>query len=471
MLHKRLTIKMLFLAILLLAGSQAFAEPTIDEGKALFKANCGSCHAKDMVSKSTGPALAGMEDRWADYPREDLYTWVRNSQKLIADGHPRATELWNEWKPTVMNPFPNLTDEQIESIILYVNNPGSKVAAGPAAAGPTKAEGPGTGFYLGLVGVLALLAFILSRIVMSLNRMAARKDGVSEADLPGKTLVEQLLSPGVIAFAIFLLVLVGGYTTVNNAMDLGRQKDYQPAQPIKFSHVTHAGVNKIDCQYCHDGARRSKHSVIPATNTCMNCHSDIKKGSTYGTAELGKIFASAGYNPEEGKYFEDYANMPEEEISAVFKRWIEASYVEAKGEDIDGDGTKEVSKTRLKNEVDKQWGAMSGHVNRPIEWIKIHNLPDHVYFNHAQHVSVGEVECQTCHGPVEEMEVVQQYAPLSMGWCVNCHRETEVQFADNPYYDSYEEYHKEMKHNDPRLQRQGVTVEEIGGLECQKCHY
>jgi hypothetical protein len=136
---------------------------------------------------------------------------------------------------------------------------------------------------------------------------------------------------------------------------------------------------------------------------------------------------------------------------------------------------------------EKQLASVEGTFAKPIEWVRIHNLPDHVYFNHAQHVTVGKIKCQTCHGKVEEMEVVKQHSPLSMGWCINCHRQTEVQFRSglnegkktpyagegntaNPYYTDYkyyEKYHNELKSGD----RKGVTVEEIGGLECQKCHY
>jgi hypothetical protein len=125
--------------------------------------------------------------------------------------------------------------------------------------------------------------------------------------------------------------------------------------------------------------------------------------------------------------------------------------------------------------VEDQWqGLVSAltseikpQIPGPIEWVRVHNLPDHVFFSHAQHVTVGEVECQTCHGTVEEMEIVKQISPLSMGWCVNCHRETEVQFAGNNYYESYRQYHEEMEAG----VRTTVTVEEIGGIECQKCHY
>jgi hypothetical protein len=103
----------------------------------------------------------------------------------------------------------------------------------------------------------------------------------------------------------------------------------------------------------------------------------------------------------------------------------------------------------------------------PVEWVRIHNLPDHAYFNHAQHVTVGNLKCQNCHGPVEEMELVYQYSPLSMGWCINCHRQTKVEFAENDYYKAYERYHDEIKNGE----REGVTVEDVGGLNCQRCHY
>jgi hypothetical protein len=110
--------------------------------------------------------------------------------------------------------------------------------------------------------------------------------------------------------------------------------------------------------------------------------------------------------------------------------------------------------------------GLDDKIQGPINWTRIHNLPDHVYFNHAQHVTVGKQECQTCHGPVEEMKLLAQYAPLSMGWCVNCHRETKVDFG-NEYYASFKNMHEEMKEG----KRNGVTVEDIGGIECQKCHY
>ncbi len=449
-------------------------QAAIESGKTLFKNNCASCHNKDMKSKLTGPALGGVEERWADYPQEDLYTWIRNSQSMISQGHPRATELWNEWKPTVMNSFPTLSDEDVANILAYINCtyegncPGQvQVAADQGVPGQSKGEQESNSLvYVFLLAILALLAIILARIISNLNYMAVMRE---KGEAPErKTLVEILTSKGVISFAIFAAVVIGGFITVNNAINLGRQQGYEPDQPIKFSHVTHAGVHKIDCNYCHDGARRSKHSVIPAANTCMNCHKAIKVGSQYGTGELTKIYASVGYDPNTDKYIEDYESMSEEDIKRIYTKWIADTYITDKGS-LDSEG---------EELIENQWnGIVSSLTNEeagdtkiqgPIEWVRIHNMPDHVYFNHAQHVSVGKVECQTCHGKVEEMEVVKQYSPLSMGWCINCHRQTEVKFADNKYYDNYYEmYHEQIKNN----KRDKVTVEDIGGTECQKCHY
>ena len=112
-----------------------------------------------------------------------------------------------------------------------------------------------------------------------------------------------------------------------------------------------------------------------------------------------------------------------------------------------------------------QMAYKEDYETKPIEWVRIHNLPDLAYFNHSQHVVAGQVECQTCHGPIEEMKEVYQYSPLTMGWCINCHRETEVKMADNAYYDKL---HEELKE---KYKGEKITVEMIGGLECGKCHY
>ncbi len=438
-------------------------------GATLFKNQCASCHNKNMKDNLTGPALGGVEGRWGEFPRQDLYAWIRGSQAMISQGHPRAKALWAEWQPNVMTNFPALTDAELESILLYINNQytAEPVVSATSVAGGAVAKAAGTNWWLygGLLAVLGVLSFVLARVISNLRYMQALSQGIP---YQRKTLVQTLTSPALIAFLVFAAILLGGYTTVNKAINLGRQQGYQPTQPIKFSHALHSGINKIECQYCHDGARRSKHSVIPAANTCMNCHRAIKKGPLYGTAELTKIYASIGYDPKGDKYIENYDQMPEAEIEKLYKEWIGDNYAADNGGLLDEEG---------ETVIEEQWeGIVAALTNEdhgdesiagPIEWVRIHNLADHAYFNHAQHVAVGKLECQTCHGPIQEMEEVYQYSPLSMGWCINCHRQTPVQFEENAYYKSYEQYHNELKAGT----RQAVTVEEIGGLECQKCHY
>lgn len=465
-------IGLLLVWILLMAPNAQAQEFDTDAGKTLFKNKCASCHNKNMRDDLTGPALGGYEERWADYPQEDLYKWIRNSQQMInVEAHPKAVELWNEWKPTVMTAFPELTDGDIDNIMAYVRGVydgtlGPKPAADAVAlSGEAGGSESSSWLYVGVFGVLLFLALILSRVIANLNRLQRIADGGEDEPVP--SIWDSIFNKSTISFVLFGLVLFGGYYTVNNAISLGRQQNYAPDQPIKFSHETHAGLHKIECQYCHDGARRSKHSVIPAANTCMNCHQAIKKGSNYGTAEITKIFASIGYNPNTDKYIEDIDNVSQDSLEKVYREWIGSQYVKDQGLNaLDEEGLAL---------VDEQWeGLVSSLTNElkpniqgPIEWVRIHNLPDHVYFNHAQHVTVGEIECQQCHGKVEEMEVLAQHAPLSMGWCINCHRQTEVQFASNEYYDNYKNYHDQLSSGD----RDKVTVEDIGGLECQKCHY
>ncbi len=455
--------------VLLLAISLLKAAPNVEEGKSLFMANCASCHSRDMKTNLTGPALGGVEERWSAYPREDLYKWIRASQAMVQSGHPRAVELWNQWKPTLMNNFPGLTDEQIESILLYVNDVVNKAstASAPGQPGQTvagKKDDSSFWIFVGIAVVLGLLAFALMRIVDNLQNLTRVQAG--EAPVR-RTLAQILTTKGTIAFGVFAATLIFGYKTVDNATRMGRQQGYQPEQPIAFSHALHAGANKIDCQYCHDSARRSKHASIPGANTCMNCHTVVKKGTVSGTAEITKIYASIGYDPITNKYIPDYENWTEKQIEELYKKWIGQEYVADNGLTMLNDAGRIVVETQWDGIVKALKNDSNGKIQGPIEWVRIHNLADHAYFNHAQHVAVGQVACQQCHGPIEQMEEVYQYSTLGMGWCINCHRQTEVKFKDNDYYQQYARYHEELKGG----KREKVTVADIGGLECQKCHY
>ncbi len=415
------TLSVAFAAVLLFFSSFTFAQDAakIAEGKALFKANCASCH--NPLQNATGPALKGSLERWeaaGDYQgksgKQHLYDWIRNWNTPVKAGYPYAVTMSN-WAASQMNLFPALKDEEIEKILLYVDNSqagaSAAAAATPASTGtetgnPAESAGPGIVTYL-FVAFLLALVLILITVTKKLDRIVAQKKGEA---VPAEDETPFWRSRKFVATLILVGVVYIGYNLVDGAIHLGRQQGYQPTQPIKFSHQLHAGKHKIECQYCHSTAAVGKHSNIPSVNTCMNCHKNVQQGPEYGKSEIAKIYAAAGWDPEQGKYVND---------------------------------------------------------PKPIEWVRIHNLPDHVYFNHAQHVNAGKIACQSCHGPIEEMKEVYQYSPLSMGWCINCHRQTEVQFASNNYYSTYEKIHEELKSK--KLDK--VTVERIGGTECQKCHY
>lgn len=384
------------------------------DGKALFQQNCASCHAvhKDL----TGPKLAGIEERVPD--QKLLYAWIRNNQAVLATGNKYFTDLYAAWNKTAMNLFPNLSDEEIGAMITYINSVpppgGDKPTDGTSVA--TATESDNSLIFGVLTLILAIIVLVLLQVNANLKRLSDEKEGV-----PSYEPVPFYRNKAYIALFAVVLFVVGGYYTIQGAAGLGRSKDYQPEQPIYYSHKVHAGTNQINCLYCHSGAQEGKHANIPSLNTCMNCHMAINEYAgeklyredgteVDGTAEIKKLYTYTGWDPDQKKY----VNAP-----------------------------------------------------KPIEWVKIHNLPDHVYFNHAQHVKAGKVACQTCHGDIQNMGEVYQYSDLSMGWCVNCHRETKVQFEDNKFYSIYEKFHNDLKSG----KMDSVTVESIGGTECQKCHY
>ena len=412
----------LFLTVLLSININSYAA----DGEALFKANCAACHKPDK--DFTGPALKGWKDR---VPAGDwIYKWIENSTSL-RETDAYAKDLWNKWGKAQMTAFGNqLKKEDVDAIMKYVDDwaPPTAPTTGPASAPATDDS-----LLFGILTlVLALIAFILLQVNSNLRKLSDEKEGVLRTEpVPFYKNKTYLMS------GILLLFLVGGYYTINGAIGLGRQHNYQPEQPIFYSHKVHAGTNQISCLYCHGGAQDSKQASIPSVNVCMNCHKSISKyegpdvlvrengTAVDGTAEIQKLYAYAGWNPATKTY----------------------------NPDKNGDGMPDGSKT--------------------IEWVKVHNLPDHVYFNHSQHIKVGKQQCQTCHGNIQEMPEVYQFTNLSMGWCINCHRETKVDFYDkenasgNKFYSIYEKFHKDLKSH----KMDSVTVENIGGTECQKCHY
>lgn len=393
------------------------------KGKSLFNANCAACHQLDK--KMTGPALRYVETRLSEdegLDRTWLNAWIRNSSALIKSGDAYANKIYAEYNGSAMTAFPQLSDQDLSDILAYT----AQDKAVPVAAAATTTQGGTTEagisqeLVLGALAILfGLLALGLFLVHKTLRRFATANNVEIAEAVKRKSLWKAFIQNQflMLVVAIFFL-LSSAYFVYGYFMQVGVDQGYQPIQPIHYSHKIHAGDNGIDCKYCHSSARVSKHSGIPSLNVCMNCHKSIYEVSPetateeyskeFYDGEIKKLYDAVGWDDAEQKY--------------------------------------------------------TGNT-KPVKWVRIHNLPDFAYFNHSQHVTVAGLECQTCHGPVEEMEIMYQFSPLTMGWCINCHRETNVKVQDNDYYD---------KIHEALTKKYGVeqlTAAQMGGLECGKCHY
>ena len=430
-------------AVMLFAGSyNANAQ-----GEALFKAKCGTCHQPHK--NGTGPKLFQVRKKWADGGAKDgsIYQWVNNWQAAAASD-PYAQTV-STWAPTAMQAFPELKKEEIDAILDWVDSQPDPAAApadggaggdGMAATGEeVKEEGTFNWIWVLLGIIFAVIIGAVSGVRRQLK--SALNEGQDTEDLSYaqefKTWAwKNKVYVGVGSLIIVICLLVSGILGLGN---IGVVEDYQPSQPIEFPHEIHAGINGIDCKYCHNSVTKSKSAGLPTVNVCMNCHKQINGRTPEQQEKIAKVYEAAGWSTEGA-------------------------------------------------------GGYTGKT-KPIKWNKVHVLPDHVYFNHSQHVVVGGVDCKQCHGdmtkqketarvvPVEELNkiegnVVLTRPTLTMGWCIECHAEKSI--ADGPldtkkdgYYD---EIHRRLLNNDKTLYKKylddgKVTVKELGGWECAKCHY
>jgi len=426
--HRKLSktsLRLFLILVLAFTVSLSAQEGDPAKGKSLFNANCAACHQLDK--NMTGPALRNIEQRLADeqgLDRQWLADWIRNSAGLIKSGDAYANKVYSEYNQTPMTAFPMLSDQDISDILAYTAEekaapPAPEAGAGTAAQTGTQSGGISNEIIL---GALAILFMLLAAGLYLVNKTLRRFATAQNIELPEETKRTPLWKAFVknqflmLVTAIFFL-LASAYFVYGYLMQIGVDQGYQPVQPIHFSHKIHAGDNGIDCKYCHSSARVSKSSGIPSLNVCMNCHKSIYEYNGETSPEYSKEF----YDGEIKKLY-----------AAV--GWDDA-------------GQKYTGETQ------------------PVKWVRIHNLPDFVYFNHSQHVTVAGVECQTCHGEVQTMEVVEQFAPLTMGWCIDCHRTTNVNVKDNGYYTKI---HEELS---KKYGVEELTEAQMGGLECGKCHY
>jgi mono/diheme cytochrome c family protein len=421
-LFKQVSVSKVFFAVLVFSFTLNISAQEIDiaKGKSLFNANCASCHKlnKNLV----GPALKGVS---AKYEKEWLYSWIKNSAALIKSGDDQAVAIYEEYNKVAMNAFPQLSNEDIDNILAYtdyVPEPVVNADVGKVTTSSDSNSSLTNDIVLVLLTVVLLVLITMLFLVTKTLRNIAEKNGINvEKEQGSKFSIWQafIKNQFLIFVSVILLLLSSAYFAYGYMMQIGVDQGYMPVQPIHYSHKIHAGANQIECQYCHSSARISKHSGIPSLNVCMNCHEniadyngeeDLEKGYTkdFYTNEIKKLYKAVGWDEETQSYTGD---------------------------------------------------------TEPVKWVRIHNLPDFVYFNHSQHVSVAGIDCQKCHGPVEEMEILYQYSPLTMGWCIDCHRESNIKVKDNEYYTKI---HEELS---KKYGVEELSIAQMGGLECGKCHY
>jgi cytochrome c2 len=380
----------------------------ISAGESLFNANCKACHR--VTQKLVGPALAGVYDR---APSIDwIKAFVKNSSAVIASGDEYAVKLYNEYNKTQMTAFSSLKDQDIMNVLAYI-----KAEEAKAAQAPTTPEGPTNGsnqptsggvsseylnvILIGMVIILVLLLAILAFLVSALKRFLDQKE-LTEED---KEIVHSPITLGSITKSPGFIFIIAFLVAA-----------------LGFKAVIN-GLYSVGVQqgYAPKQPIAFSHKIHAGEYEidCKYCHTGVMKGKN--------------------------ATIPSVNVCWNCHNQIRQGTLTGEGE---------IAKI-----------VKAYETNTPIEWVRVHNLPDLAYFNHAQHVNVGGQECQTCHGPVETMDVVRQHSLLTMGWCIDCHRKTDVNAKGNKYYDNLVELHKNTKGTST------MKVEDIGGLECSKCHY
>ncbi len=384
-------------------------EEIISQGRTLYNNNCAVCHG--IQRQLVGPALKGVHERRSI---EWLQAFIKNSQRVIQSGDAYAVELYNQYNKTEMPAF-DFSNDEVLSILAYIKDESSKEPEATAAAAPADGQpaqtdassGISSGYItiilIALLVVLLLILIVLAVLIAVLTKYMRQKTDLDETD---KEIIEQRFDFGKLVqskgFVFFASLLFTAIVLKTVIDGLFSIGIQEGYAPTQPIAFSHK---------LHAGQYEIE---------CNYCHTGVLKGKS--------------------------ASIPSANICMNCHSAI------VKVGDSDQPST----------EIQKIYDAIEN--DQPIEWIRVHNLPDLSYFNHAQHVAVGGVECETCHGPIQEMEVVRQHSNLTMGWCIDCHRQTEVNTKGNEYYDRLVELH-DAKGKGP------MRVADNGGLECAKCHY
>ncbi|MFC6997893.1 c-type cytochrome [Rufibacter roseus] len=387
------------------AGAGGADAGVIDAGATLFKNNCVQCHSvgTDVV---VGPGLQDVHKRRSE---GWLIKWIRNSSALIQSGDKDAVAVYEQYSKQQMPSFA-LSDDELKAIIAYIKDASEAPTTGPAPDGNPGQAGQNVGTdAIGAVSgymdlLLIALVLVLIVLVITLLIIASVLKGYlkNKGDLTGseQEILEQRTNFANIYKSKAVRVIVGLIFVVV-LVDLTIDK-------VMGIGIQQGYAPRQPIAFSHK-LHAGDHQI-----NCNYCHTSVYKS--------------------------EKANIPSANICMNCHSQIQKESPEIK---------------KIYRAIEK---------NQPIEWVRVHNLPELAYFNHSQHTKVGGVECQTCHGPIETMEVVAQYSPLTMGWCIDCHRNTPLNTQGNEYYDNLVKLHEKQS-------KGAFVVASNGGTECSKCHF
>ena len=278
-----------------------------NQGESLFKIHCTSCHA--INTRLIGPAL---KDIHLKYDYEWLQNWIINSTKMINNGDPQAVAIYEEYNRSPMNIFDGiLSEKDIDAILVYIEKESVNKDLVATDAGNIIEEQKKNKYFMFffIIIIFCLFIFILDHVKNTLKSVVKEETQTIPQFIFQTYFILSKSKKFMFLIFLFFIVIITK-AAWNGLSSIGVYDDYQPTQPIKFSHKIHAGENKIDCNYCHHTARQSKHAGIPSANVCMNCHTYINEGAIYGKVEIEKIYKAVGFDPISRTYIDNYDKKP-----------------------------------------------------------------------------------------------------------------------------------------------------------------
>lgn len=453
----------------------AFAQA---QGKQLFEKNCQVCH-KLGGGKLVGPELVGVP---AVRERAWLVKFIRNSQALIESGDKYAVEVFEANNKIPMQAFPNLSDEEINGIIDYIANWEPQTAAAFTVdvnkrTGFTETEIlRGERMFYGLIpfqngGTTACFSCHYTKNTDTLNWNPSAHDlAVAFMEKDGMNIYTSMAEPTSAVMEKSHKEYKLTEEEVYNIAAYLSEFSHEQTKPFKifptrlilfllFALLMTLAI--IDLIFTKKIKFRIIHFTIIAIGLAVHFNIAMVEAQNLGRTK--------NYAPDQPIKFSHAVHAGDNQTDCQYCHSI-ADYSKSAGipsNDVCLNCHKVVLEGRNSGKFEINKILRAEKTGKSVEWIKVNYMPDHVFFSHAQHVNAGKVECEKCHGPVKQMKILNQYEDLSMGWCINCHRDTKVNFMGNEYYSTYMKLHDELKSG----KIDSVSVEQIGGLDCMKCHY